>query len=1029
MPEFDRRQFLKLAGASGAAAVGCEPVERLIPYVVQPEEMTPGMPLFYASTCQECPAGCGLHVRTREGRPVKLEGNPEHPINRGALCGRGQAGIGRTYHPDRYRQPMLRGGDGEWHPITWELAAETLAAMVSGAGSKVGILGGPTGPTLSRLIDQWMAAVGASTRVVYEPFAFEALVEASRSVFGVAGRPLFDLSDADFIIDFGAESMESWLSPIEHARQIEEARDVSKHADGGARLIYVGPRLSTTAGNADEWLPAKPGCEGILALAIARVAFDRARARGRPVGGDPALIGRVLANFSPEAVASQTEIPAETIRRIGEAIAASARPAALPPGTALSSRRAVVTTAAVLLLNAVVGAIGKTVQIVPGAASADAGSFDDVIRLIGAMKSGDLEVLLIHDSNPVYSLPSDAGFAAALERVNFVVSFASVPDETSGKANLILPDHTNLESWGDSAPRAGVRSLVQPSVRPLYDTQALADTLLQTARAMGKGIADRLPSGSFRTVVESAWSGTDYRKALAKGGVFGSSPPVSPVEVAEGVAKLAFKEPQLEGEGSFVLVPYPSPHLYDGRGANLPWLQETPDPVTKITWQSWAELSHETAAALGVGMGDVVAIETPFGRIEVPAFPRGGIRDDVIAVPIGQGHTVGRFASREGAARGANVISVLPAFTDEAGGRAWLTARAKVSATGRFERLAITQYSDNQRGRSIAEAVSLGALADGSTQLPHVSSASGHEASKPGESHEMLRPYDPAADAVAESPYRWGMTIDLDRCTGCSACMVACAVENNIPTVGEEGVLRHREMHWIRIERYLGDGEPTLRAGRPAHTDRETLGGVDVRHAPMLCQQCGAAPCEPVCPVLATYHNPEGLNGMIYNRCIGTRYCSNNCPYKVRRFNWFDYGIHKWPEPMNLMLNPDVTVRGQGVMEKCTFCIQRVQSARQVAKDEARPIGDGEVTPACAQTCPTQAITFGNLRDDKSRARERAREGENRAYHALHVLNTRPAITYLAKVTREPGGETATQHGGGGGSRAPAKQGDDGGRG
>ena len=1019
MPEFDRRQFLKLAGASGAAAVGCEPVEKLIPYVVQPEEITPGMPVFYASTCQECPAACGIRVRTREGRPVKLEGNPEHPINRGALCGRGQAGIGRTYHPDRYRHPMLRGGDGEWHPITWELAAETLAAMLSGAGSKVGILGGTTGPTLSRLIDQWVAAVGASKRVVYEPYAFESLIDASRSVFGVGGRPVFDLSGADFVIDFGAESMESWLSPVEHARQIEEARHVSKSANHGARLIYVGPRLSTTAGNADEWLPAKPGSEGILALAIARVAFDRARSRGRPVGGDPALIGGVLANFSPEAVASQTEIPAETIRRIGEAIAASSRPAALPPGAALGGRRAVAATAAVLLLNAVVGAIGETVRIAPGASNANAGSFDDVLRLVDAMKSGDLEVLLIHDSNPVYSLPDDAGFTAALERVNFVVSFASIPDETSVRANLILPDHTPLESWGDAQPRAGVRSLVQPSVRPLYDTQALGDTLLQTARAMGKGVAARLPSGSFRGVVESAWSGSDYRAALARGGVFGSSPSASPVAVAPSLTEIQFEESTFEGEGSRVLLPYPSPHLYDGRGANLTWLQETPDPVTKVSWQSWAEMSHGTAEALGVGLGDVIAIETASGRVEVPAFPRGGIRDDVIAVPVGQGHTVGRYASREGAARGASVISLLPAVTDEAGGRAWLTSRPKVSATGGFERVAITQYSDNQRGRSIAEAVSLATLADSTA-------GNGHGESKHGESHEILRPFDAAADAADESPYRWGMTLDLDRCIGCSACMVACAVENNIPSVGEEGVLRHREMHWIRIERYLGDGEPTFRAGRPAHTDRETLGGVDVRHAPMLCQQCGAAPCESVCPVFATYHNDEGLNGMIYNRCIGTRYCSNNCPYKVRRYNWFDYSIHQWPEPMNLMLNPDVTVRGQGVMEKCTFCIQRIQSARQVAKDEGRPIADGEVTPACAQTCPTQAITFGNLRDDKSLAREQAREGESRAYHALHVLNTRPAITYLAKVTREPGREAAAKHAA---SRVPARHGDDEGRG
>jgi len=1005
MAEFDRRDFLKLVGVSSAAATGCEPVEKLIPYVVQPEVITPGLPVFYASTCQECSAGCGLIVRTREGRPVKLEGNPEHPVNQGALCARGQAGIGRTFDPDRFHGPRSRQADGSLVDITWEAATRLLAEKIGGAGERTAVLGGATGPTLGRLIDQWVAAVGAGRRVSYEPFAYEALAEASRAVFGVASRPQFDLSDADFVIDFGADSMESWISPTEHARQIAAARDLHDHPDGGARFVYVGPRQTTTAGSADQWLPARPGTEGILALAIARVVFDSARAQGRSPGGDPALIQGVLAKFSPESVAAATGVDAATIRSVGVAMAHSKRPAALPPGVALTGRRAVATTGAVLLLNAVSGALGKTVQMPrpvsdPGAPS----SFRQVVRLIDAMKSGDVKVLLIHGANPVYSLPPDAGFEAALANVDFVVSFASAPDETTARADLVLPDHTPLESWGDWQSRPGVRSLVQPTIRPLYDTQSLGDTLLQTARAMGDPEGGKLPSGSFRDVVASAWSNTDFRAALARGGVYGDAPTTN-LSVAPSVATLEMKEPQLEGNGSFVLLAYPSPLLHDGRGANLPWLQETPDPVTKIPWQSWAEVSRTTAASLGVEAGDVVSVKTTFGNLEVPVLPRGGIRDDVVAIAIGQGHTVGRYASRDGQARGVNVISLLPSLTDETGGRAWLTAVAEVSPTGGHERLALTQHSDNQRGRGLAQSVSLAALAAGET--PHVS-AGGGEAGGHGGGHEILLPFDPADDAVAESAYRWGMTIDVDRCTGCSACVVACAIENNIPSVGEEAALRSRQMTWLRIERFLGDGEPTLQVGRPPHEDHEELGGTDVRNLPMMCQQCGAGPCEPVCPVIATYHNSEGLNGMIYNRCIGTRYCSNNCPYKVRRFNWFDYSIHNWPEPMNLMLNPDVTVRGQGVMEKCTFCVQRIQGARQPAKDQHRPIADGEVTPACAETCPTQAIRFGNLRDEKSRASVDAERAEERAYHALHVLNTRPSITYLAVVDRDGDG---SEHG------------------
>jgi molybdopterin-containing oxidoreductase family iron-sulfur binding subunit len=505
-------------------------------------------------------------------------------------------------------------------------------------------------------------------------------------------------------------------------------------------------------------------------------------------------------------------------------------------------------------------------------------------------------------------------------------------------------------------------------------------------------------------VLEAAWSGTDFRQALARGGVFAPEP-VTDVSFSSGVSRLEFAEPKLEGDGPYVLVTFPTGLFGDGRTANLPWLQETPDPTTKVTWQSWLEMSHGTARTLGVDWGDVVSLETTFGAVEVPVLPRGGIRDDVVALAIGQGHTVGRFASlagdgMPGQARGVNANALLPALTDETGGRAWLTARARVSPTGRFQRLAKTEIEDNKRGRRLGESVSLLALAEaGESGGDHGDLLDGgHEG---GESHEIRLPYPLGADSTTDSPYRWAMTADLDRCTGCSACMVACAIENNVPTVGEAGVLRDRTMTWLRIERYIGPGTMELDAGRNRPRDHEKLGDVDVRHSPMMCQQCGAAPCEPVCPVLATYHSPEGLNGMIYNRCIGTRYCSNNCPYKVRRFNWFDYQIERWPEPMRLGLNPDVTVRGQGVMEKCTFCVQRIQGARQLAKDEGRPIADAEITPACVQTCPTDALGFGSGKDPESALVKRVEANEARSYHALHVLNTRPGVTYFAKVIRD----------------------------
>ncbi len=1032
MPEVDRRDFLKLVGvgAGAAAASGCsDHVEQLIPYVVQPEEITPGEAVWYASTCTECSVGCGLHVRTREGRPIKVEGNPDHPVNRGALCSRAQVIVGRTYSPDRYRGPMARGAGGELEPISWDDALAKVADAIRKSPGATQVLGGDPGDTAGKLLDRFVSAAGLGGRTAYEPLAAEALREATRQVFGQASQPVFDVSDADLIIDFAGEMLEAGPSPIEHERQWAEARDIDAHADGGARLVYVGSRLSLTAGNSDEWLPARPGSEGLLALALAKIAAGEK-------GGVSGELAAALASADVAAAAAAADIPVADLERIGRALGRARNAVAIPPAPAHASRRAVSAAAAVLLLNEVVGAIGRSVSI-PEAAPGRASSYRDVLALTKSMQDGKVGVLFVHDANPVYELPQATGFQAALDDVGLLVALSTARDETSERADLVLPVHAPLESWGDRRPRPGVRGLAQPTFRPLYDTRAFGDVLLDLGRTLGGDVASRLPSGSFRNVLEEAWSDTDFRAALVRGGVFEDTP-VRGAALAAGAARIEVAAPKMTGEGDVTLVAFATANLGDGRASNLPWLQEVPDPVTSVAWDSWAEVSLNKAEALGIEMGDLIRIETSAGALEVPAYPRGGIRDDVVAVPIGQGHTVGLFASKEGqgmpgTARGVNVTEALPAAVDEAGGRAWLVESARVSATGRHRRLPLLQWSDNKRGRQLGEAVALAELTGEKKADAHGSGhgdahggdhgsdhgsghGDGHGDAHGGDhgSHEILEPFDPADDAadqaladafpdeksVKASPYRWGMTVDLDKCTGCTACITACYVENNIPVVGEDETRRVRQMAWLRLERYIGDGEATLEYGR-AHpeTSREKLGDVDVRNSPMLCQQCGAAPCEPVCPVIATYHNEEGLNAMIYNRCIGTRYCANNCPYKVRRFNYFDNQLTKWPEPMELGLNPDVTVRGQGVMEKCNFCVQRIQEARQIAKSEGRLVSDGDVQTACQQTCATNAIGFGNLRDDQSEVSKRA-DNDKRRYYALHVLNTRPAVTYLAKVQR-----------------------------
>ncbi len=1016
MPEIARRDFLKLVGVSagGAAAAGCsDHVEKLIPYVVQPEQMTPGNPVFYASTCTECSVGCGLLVKTREGRPIKLAGNPEHPINRGRLCSKAQASVGRTYLPDRFRGPMKRDASGALVPASWDEAIALVAGAIAKNPAGTHLLGGDPGDTASTLADQVVATLGGR-RTVYLPFSGEALREATRLVFGVATEPLFDLSGADLIVDFGAEAFESGPSPVEHQRQWAEARDIQAHAqDGGARLVYVGSRLSLTASSADQWLAAKPGSEGVLALALARVAIEA----GAGAGAHDALLGGLLAKFDADSAAEKTDVPAATILKLGRALAQAKNAVALPPGVAAMSRRARGATAAVLVLNQVLGAIGRSVTIPAEVANARSRArYSDVLGLTELMKSGKVSVLLVHHANPAYSLPRATGFAEALAKVGLVVSFANAADETTALAHLVLPDHAPLESWGDVRPRSGVRGVIQPSFRPLYDTRAFGDSLLAVARAAGGAGAAALPTGDLRSLVQAAWADTDQRAALQRGGVF---EPTQPAATALfDPSRVEVDLPELTGEGAFTLVAFPHINFSDGRGAALGLLQEIPDGVTHVLWESWAEISLATAAQLGVETGDVITVKTsaaPDG-VEIAAYVRGGIRDDVIAIPTGQGHSVGLFASKAGqglpgSKRGVNVVDLLSRQVDESGGQAWLAEKAQIAATGRHRRLPMLQFSDNKRGRQLGEVVTLASLA-----------GHGEEHAEHHGVHEMRRPYDPAADAAdakyestfqargeksaKAADYRWGMTVDLDRCTGCSACITACYVENNIPVVGEEEIRNVRPMTWLRIDRWIGEGETDLmnETGRIlAAQSREKLGEVDVRNAPILCQQCGAAPCEPVCPVIATYHNEEGLNAMVYNRCIGTRYCANNCPYKVRRFNYFDNQIEKWPTPMELGLNPDVTVRGQGVMEKCTFCVQRVQYARQLAKNAGglqALIPDGAVQTACQQTCPSNAITFGNLRDDASAVSQKA--DSPRGYHALHVLNTRPAVTYLSKVVRGP---------------------------
>jgi molybdopterin-containing oxidoreductase family iron-sulfur binding subunit len=996
----DRRKFLKVLGVTGGGAAvmtGCstEKVEKLIPYLVPIEDQIPGQATYYASTCRECPAGCGVHVRVLDGRAVKIEGNPDHPVNHGRLCARGQAALQGTYNPDRVRSPMARTASGGFEPIAWDDALAQVATRLPGSGEGLWFLTGNEEGTFAELVREWLGAFGSRNHLVFEPFGYEALHQANRDVFGTDAIPSYRLADAQYVLSFGADFLETWLSPVEQTGGFAAMHGY--HDGRMGRYVHVEPRMSMTAMSADEWIAPVPGTEGLVALTIAHVVINH-HARGAPA--DAQRLRSLLAEYEPEAMAARTGITAETYHRLAEEFTAGPS-VALPGGVGTQHGDALVTATAVNVLNYVAGNVGRTVVFGADVNAAGGSRYASLAAFTAAAAAGKVSVLLVHGANPVYATPPGLGVGDALSRVPFKVSFSRFLDETAQLADLVLPDHDPFEQWNDFVPRGGVRALQQPAMQPVFDTRQTGDVLIDLARRGGGAVAERFALGGarqdlYKTYLQQRWRGAQlaagdrrpfdeyWREAVQRGGAW-ATPPATPVRLAAGVA---FGAPSWSvPDGQFTLIAYPSSRLFDGRGANRPWLQELPDPVTSIAWSTWLEMHPDTAERLGLAEGDIVEVTSAAGSVEVPLYPYPGMRPDVVAMPLGQGHTAyGRYA--EG--RGANALELLGHEPTGFGGVGYYAA-VSVRATGRHERLVKTEGRNRQLGRGIAQAMTLEEIAHGGLEhkfhIEHAAPIPEREERTVEEVAEAQR------EATKYGPYafeatRWALTIDLAKCTGCGACTAACSAENNIPFVGPEQVRRGREMQWIRIERYFegGLGEAPLEA----------------RFVPMMCQHCGNAPCEPVCPVFAAYHTPDGLNGQVYNRCVGTRYCGNNCPYKVRYFNWYDMSTpadprtFAWPEPMHWLLNPDVTVRSKGVMEKCTFCVQRIRGAQHHARLAGRDLADGDVVTACQQTCPAEAIVFGNVTDPASRVAQKA--ADPRGYHVLDGLNTKSAVTYLLKV-------------------------------
>lgn len=980
----NRRAFLKIAGigsVSMAAACTTEPEKTIYTLVHAPDDMVTGKATYYASTCRECPAGCGILGKNREGRIVKIEGNPHHPINHGRICMRGQAAIQGIYDPDRIRSPVLREND-RWQPITFGQAEALLRNKAKSAAEKgnnrVRMVSEVVGESLLSLFSESLRSWQSEGPLVFEPYAYESLKKANRMVFGIEGLPSYHMDAADVLVAFGADFLETWLSPVEYALKFKTMH--AYHQGKKGRFLFISPYKSVTGANADGWLSCYPGSESFIALGCLKEALENGRGRRLPQALNETLT-RIASPFDAEKVVHQSGVSRPLYERLVSGLLTAKSPLVIGTGTGATGPNALQTDVAVNLLNLVLDPALSRIDFLNRHRVEIAAERSEMLALLENLKTDPPDLLLLNNVNPAFSLQTVSGISEIINNPSmFVVNFSSFMDETTRLSDLVFPVRLPLETWDVYEGHRGMPSTLQPAMGALTRAPNLGDVLLSTAFEADRPaenyksylIQRIFSNGNINITDEKGWI-----KILADGGCFapsGASPEIRKAPAIEAIADL-FQRTAAPTVPKFVFIATPSIRYFDGRGANKSWLSEIPNPISKIAWQTPVWMHHDTLKQIDLAPEDVIRLESKYGRIEAPVYEYEGVMPGIALMEIGQGHdTYGRYA--EG--KGANPLALLSPEPDPVSGSPRFSIDdMKIIETARTMTLASTAGSRVQHGRKIALTVALETLKKGK---PHTEAGLGmytFPLTLPlPEGYDRKRDFYPPH---RHDGYRWSMVVDLDRCIGCSACAAACYAENNLGVVGADRIIEGREMAWMSVERYH-------------HPDRME----DLMFLPMLCQHCDNAPCESVCPVFAPHHSKEGINNQVYNRCIGTRFCSQNCPYKVRRFNWFDW---KWPSPLSLQLNPDVTVRSKGVMEKCSFCIHRIKAAHTVAKNEKRDILDGEVTPACVQTCPTGALVFGNLADKNSRVRKLVEDP--RAYQVMGYLNTKPAVIYLKKVVQE----------------------------
>jgi len=972
--QFDRRSFLRATGlgVATAALAGCSraPVEKVIPLLVQPEEAIPGKSYFYATTCGGCSAGCGALAKVRDGRPVKLEGNPEHTVSRGGLCAIGQASLYELYDSSRLRTPRLHGKETTWDEL--DRSVVSGLANLQGPGGAVRLLSTTvTSPTLQAMFAKFLAQFGDARLVTYDALSCSAILDAHDQTHGVRALPHYRFDSAEVIVSFDADFLGTWISPVEYTAGWRAGRDPDADPPRSPYHIQFESHFSLTGSKADQRVALAPDQ---LATAVGQLAARVARRAGTSFPGeivDQPVRGTLLD---------------ELAERLWQARGR---------GLVVSGSQDVVVQIAINFTNRLLGNYGSTLDIERPSQQRQ-GNDHELALLLRELQAGRVGTLFLHGVNPAAELPAGKEWAAALERVPLVVSFSNRLDESARLAHIIAPDCHFLESWGDAEPLPGKVSVFQPVLHALGQPRPVLESL---SLWMGQPqSAHEILRSHWQSKVFPRQKGERSFEAFWDRSVHDGAAEIEPETTRPSKFRAGNVRPlkaRPAGNGTFTLVLYPTVPLGDGRHAHNAQLQELPDPITKVVWDNYASISPQAAAQLGVKQGDVVRLQAAERNesLELPVYVQPGQADSVVAVALGYGRVeTERFA--------------------QIGPRWWL-ARPSVDANGRVGQNAsgflgvkdrTLQYT--QPGVQLVQTGRKRALA--CTQSHHSVTAPKNLPVVGGQSRPIVQEMT-LASLLAENPEReqkpqedlyppdhtypvhhWAMVVDTTACTGCSACVISCQAENNIPVVGKDEVLRQREMHWLRIDRYYTGSEE-----------------MRVVHQPMMCQQCDYAPCETVCPVLATVHSDEGLNQQIYNRCVGTRYCANNCPYKTRRFNWFNYP--REDRLLNLALNPDVTVRSRGVMEKCTFCVQRIQEAKIEAKRRGEPLVDGAIQPACQQSCPANAIVFGDLNDRSSRVSNLI--SSRRRYQVLAEFNFRPSVSYLAAVRNSDDIEEPKRHG------------------